>query len=97
MWITGSDLRGRQRVDPAVEGRLGQSVAAGVDRLVLGHQSLRPFDDVAHAVDEALLLRRQDELIVHLDGGKGKVEDAFRYFTLVKVAMSQSEDQQTCT
>lgn len=52
-----ADLWGRQRVNPAVESRLGESVPAGVDRLVFGHQSLGPFDDVAHAVDEALLLR----------------------------------------
>lgn len=44
--------------------------AAGVDRLLLGHEGLGPFDDVAHAVDEALLLRGQDELIVHLEDEK---------------------------
>lgn len=62
-----ADLWWRQWVDPAVEGRLGESVPAGVDRLLFGHQRLGTFDDVAHAVDEALLLWRQDELIVHLE------------------------------
>lgn len=62
-----TDLRGRQGVGPAVERRLGESVPGAVDRLPLGHQGLGPFDDVTHAVDETLLLRRQDELIVHLE------------------------------
>lgn len=50
-----------------MESRLGESVPAAEDRLPLRHQGLCPFDDVTHAVDEALLLRRQDELIVHLE------------------------------
>lgn len=46
-----------------MEGGLRKAV---VERLLFGHQRLGPLDDVAHAVDEALLLRRQDELIVDL-------------------------------
>lgn len=60
-----TDLRGRQGVGPTVESRLGESVPGAV--LPLGHQGLCPFDDVTHAVDEALLLRRQDKLVVHLE------------------------------
>lgn len=57
-----------------MESRLGESVAAGgLDLLFFSHQSFGPFDDVPHAVDEALRLRWQDELIVYLknkkDGG----------------------------
>lgn len=48
-----------------MEGRLGEAVPAGVS---FGHQRLGALDDVPQSVDEALLLRRQDELIVHLEG-----------------------------
>ena len=54
--VQPTNLRGGQRVSPAVEGGLGEPVPAGVGRLFFGHQGLGPFDDVAHAVDEALLL-----------------------------------------
>lgn len=87
-----ADLWGGQWVNPAVERRLGESVPTGVDRLVFGHQSLGPFDDISHAVDEALLLRREDELVVHLDDTRTVVEEAFRRFTWVKEAKPQSED-----
>lgn len=55
-----------------MESRLGESVQAAVDRLLFGHQRLGPFDDVTHAVDETLLLRRQDELVVHLQDTEDK-------------------------
>lgn len=47
--------------------RLGESVPAGVDRLLFGKERLGPFDDVTQAVDKALLLRWQNELVVHHD------------------------------
>lgn len=40
----------------------------GVAWLPFGHQRLRTLDNVPHTVDEALFLRWQDELIVHLEG-----------------------------
>lgn len=46
-----------------MESRLGEAVAW----LPFGHQRLCTLDNVPHTVDEALFLRRQDELIVHLD------------------------------
>lgn len=49
-----------------MESGLRVSMPAGVDRLLFGHQRLGPLDDVTHAVDETLFLRRQDKLIVHL-------------------------------
>lgn len=58
-----------------MEGGLRESVSAQVDRLLFGHQRLGPFDDVAHAVDEAFLLRRQDELIVHLEDKRTAIEE----------------------
>lgn len=62
-----ADLRVRQRVHSAVERRLGESVPTSVNWLFFGHQSLGPFDDFTHAVNEAFLLRWQDEFTVHLD------------------------------
>lgn len=53
-----------------MESGLGESVTAGMDELLFRHESLGPFDDVTHAVDETLLLWRQDEFIVHLEGKK---------------------------
>lgn len=50
-----------------MESRLREAVHAGVAWLPFGHQRLCTLDNVPHTVDEALLLRRQDELIVHLE------------------------------
>lgn len=50
-----------------MESRLREAVRAGVAWLPFGHQRLCTLDNVPHTVDEALFLRRQDELIVHLE------------------------------
>lgn len=50
-----------------MESRLCEAVPAGVAWLPFGHQRLRTLDDVPHTMDEALFLRWQDELIVHLE------------------------------
>lgn len=50
-----------------MESRLREAVPAGVAWLPFGHQRLCTLDNVPHTVDEALFLRRQDELIVHLE------------------------------
>lgn len=65
-----------------MESWLGESVSAGVDRLPFSHQRLGPSDDVTHTVDEALLLRWQDELIVHLEDKVTKT--LFEYMTRLK-------------
>lgn len=65
-WIT--NLWGRQWIGPTVQGRLCEAVPAGLAWLSFGHQRLRTLDNVPHTVDEALFLRWQDELIVHLEG-----------------------------
>ena len=44
----------------------GEALAPSVDGGLLPHQSLSPLDDVTQAVDEALLLGRQAELIAYL-------------------------------
>ena len=64
-WIT--NLWGRQWISPTVESRLCETVPAGVARLPFGHQRLCTLDNVPQAVDEALFLWWQDELIVHLE------------------------------
>lgn len=67
-------------------------MSAGVEQLLFGHQRLGPFDDITHAVDEALLLRWQDELIVHLEGKTSMTEEVVRYFTPANVAIPQCEN-----
>lgn len=53
-----------------MESRLCEAVPAGVvfRPSSFGHQRLRTLDNVPHTLDEALFLRWQDELIVHLEG-----------------------------
>lgn len=66
VYVYGTDLRGGQGAHFAEVGVELVGSVPQIQGLTPPHQGLCTLDDVTHAVDEALLLRGKDELIVDL-------------------------------